>query len=258
MKIEFDRGPTAAVASLFMDHPDYTPVKDFFWFNWGPVFYRGRLNKSAKILLVASDPGPTERIGDRALIGNAGQRVQGFLAKIGLNKSYVCLNGFIYALHPSHLGDGIKLLDDPAHIEWRNKIFDAATGPKLQAIVAFGVVAQKAVELWDGKGDVPVFETYHPSYRFSDKKLTDDWNRVITELRKIVTKDRGAKKDLPLYHEAFVEEDYAPIPSRDLPFGVAPFLGDEHWHRTGSHGGMNSVSRPSGDDFTLTWKSPQT
>ncbi|MFA5327633.1 MAG: uracil-DNA glycosylase family protein [Prolixibacteraceae bacterium] len=257
MQVEFDRGPTAAMASLFMEHPDYTPVKDFFWFNWGPVFYRGRLNKSARVLLVASDPGPTERIGDRALIGNAGQRVQGFLAKIGLNKSYICLNGFIYALHPSHLGDGLKLLEDPAHTAWRNKVFDAATGPKLEAIVAFGVVAQKAVELWDGKGDVPVFETYHPSYRFSDQKLTDDWNRVITELRKIVTKDRGAKKGLPLYHEDFVEEDYAPIPSRDLSFGVAPFLGDEHWHRTGSHGGMNSVSRPPDDDFTLTWKSPQ-
>ena len=256
MKIEFDRGPTAAMASLLMDYLDYTSVKEFFWFNWGPVFYRGRLNKSAKILCVASDPGPTERIGDRALIGNAGQRVQGFLSKIGLTRSYVCLNGFVYALHPSNLSDGMKLISDPVHTAWRNKVFDAATGPKLQAIVAFGVLAQKAIELWDGKGDVPVFETYHPSYRHDETKLTADWNRVITELRAIVTKDKGGNNTLPLYGDVIIESDYSPIPPRDLPFGTAPFIGDEHWLRTTSRG-KNSVSRPPDDDFTLTWKAPQ-
>ncbi len=256
MRVACDRGPSAEIASLFMEHPDYTPLKDFFWFNWGSVFYRGRLNKSSKVLLVASDPGPTERIGDRSLIGNAGQRVQGFLSKICLNKSYVCLNGFSYALHPSHLSDGMKLLEDPAHIAWRYKVFDAVTGPKLQAIVAFGVVAKKAIELWNGKSDISVFETYHPSYRFSEENLTTDRNWVATELRKIVTQDRGAKGNLPFYGKAFVEEDYSPIPSGDLPFGVAPFMGDEHCLRASSHG-KNSVSRPSGDDFTLTWKSPE-
>lgn len=256
MKTEFDRGPGNALAKLFMDYPDYEAVKDFFWYSWGPVFYRGRLNKSAKILLVASDPGPTERIGNRALIGNAGQRVQGFLAKIGINKSYVCLNGFIYSLHPSSLSDGLKLLSDPVHTAWRNSIFNAVTGPKLQAIVAFGEIAKKTVDLWDNKGNVPVFKTYHPSYRFDESKLTADWNNVISELRKIVKKDNGAKKNLPLYGNSIVESDYAPIPSRDLPFGTAPFVGDESWRRTSSHG-MNSVSRPTGDDFTLIWQSPQ-
>ena len=257
MKVEFDKGPTAALAALLMEHPDYTPVKDFFWFNWGPVFYRGRLNKSAKILCIASDPGPTERIGNRALIGNAGQRVQGFLSKIGINKSYVCLNGFLYSLHPSNLSDGMKLLSDPVHTSWRNKLFEAVTGPKLQAIVAFGDIAKKTVDLWDGKGNIPVFKTFHPSYRNSEAALTADWNRVITELRSIVTKDKGGSNTLPLYGPAFTESDYSPVPSRDLPFGGAPFLGDERWRRTTSRG-MNSVSRPPDDDFTLIWKAPQT
>jgi uracil-DNA glycosylase len=256
MRIEFDKGPSASMASLLMGYPDYTPVKDFFWYNWGPVFYRGRLDKSAKVLCVASDPGPTERIGNRSLIGNAGQRVQGFLSKIGLNRSYVCLNGFVFALHPSHLSDGIKLLSDPVHMEWRNKVFDAATGPQLKAIVAFGDVAKKTVDLWTGKGTVPVFKTYHPSYRNGDNIITADWNRVITELRTIVPKDRGGNNTSPLYGTSFTESDYAAIPRRDLPFGTAPFLGDEHWLRTTSHG-MNSVSRPPDDDFTLSWKAPK-
>lgn len=255
MAIEFDKGPTASMATLLMQHPDYSPVKEFFWYEWGPTFYRGRLDKSAKVLCVASDPGPTERIAGRSLIGNAGQRVQGFLAKIGIKKSYVCLNGFIYSLHPSNLGDGMELLEDAEHTTWRNKVFDRATGSKLQAIVAFGTIAQKAVSLWTGKGDTPVFNTYHPSYRHDEEKLTTDWNRVITALRAIVTVDVGGNHSLPLYGATIEEQDYAPIPRFDFPFGTAPFLGDEKWLRTGS-GGMNSVTRPPDDDFTLKWKAP--
>ena len=257
MPIEFDKGPSAAMAKLLMKHPDYTPVKDFFWFNWGPVFYRGRLDKSAKVLCVASDPGPTERISGRALIGNAGQRLQGFLSKIGITKSYVCLNGLIYSLHPSNLSDGIELLSDPIHTKWRNKVFNLATGSRLQAIVAFGEVAKKAISLWTEKGDTPVFETYHPSYRFDETKLTTDWNRIVTALRPIVTKDTDGNNTLPLYGNKIQEADYSPIPRRDLPFGTPDFIGDESWIRNSGSGGMNSVSRPSGDDYTLNWKCPR-
>ena len=61
---EFDRGPPAQLAQLFDGVPD-PPVKGDFWFDWGPVFYRGRLDGSARVLCVASDPGPTERIAAR-------------------------------------------------------------------------------------------------------------------------------------------------------------------------------------------------
>ena len=97
---EFDSGPPAAFAELFDRVPD-PPVEHDFWFDWGPVFYRGRLDGSARVLCVASDPGPTERIAGRSLVGNAGQRVQGLLAKLGLTRSYVCLNAWAYAVHPS-------------------------------------------------------------------------------------------------------------------------------------------------------------
>jgi uracil-DNA glycosylase len=258
MNIEFDQGPPKAIARLFLQHPDYNPVKDWFWFDWGPVFYRGRLDKSAKILCVASDPAATERVAGRALVGSAGQRLQGFLSKIGITRSYVCLNGFIYALRPSHLSDGIKLLSNPVHTSWRNKVFKAATGPRLKAIVAFGDVAKKTVDLWDGKGATPVFKTFHPSYREDDAKLVADWNRVIGALRGLITKDTDGDNTLPLYGTKFEESDYAPIPRRDLPFGAPDFLGDDSWHRKGSSTAQDSVRRVSGDDHTITWKAPQT
>src|SRR6266581_586882 len=85
--IEFDPGPSPEFAELFAQAPDYGPYKHHFWGDWGPIFYRGRLDGSARLLCIASDPGATERIAARTLVGNAGQRVQGFLAKLGLTRS---------------------------------------------------------------------------------------------------------------------------------------------------------------------------
>jgi uracil-DNA glycosylase len=258
--IQFDKGPGAAFAKHFAALPDHDAIKDNFWYDWGPVFYRGRLDGSAKILCVASDPGPTERIAGRNLVGNAGQRVQGFLHKIGLTQSYVLLNGFSYALHPSHLSDGIKLLSQPDLMAWRNKLFTMLKKPKLQAVIAFGAVAQKAVELWDNKGNIPVFETYHPSYHSGgaagEEKMLTDWNRVVTALREIITPDNGAATNVPLYGAKFAETDYAAIPRIDLPYGLPDWFGNDAFFR--KNHGMNSVSRPSPDDrHTLQWKAPK-
>jgi uracil-DNA glycosylase len=256
----FDSGPPAKFEKHFHALPDYTPIKDYFWFDWGPVLYRGRLDGTAKVICVASDPGPSERIACRTLVGNAGQRVQGFLHKIGITKSYVCVNGFAYALFPGKLGDGIDALSRPELVTWRNKLFDMLKTPSVKAVIAFGVVAQKAVELWPGKADLTVENTYHPSYHTStpgsESKMLTDWNRVINELRAVITPDTGSPVDLPLYGTTFAESDYAPIPKTDLPFGLPDWFGDDTWFR--AHRGMNSVSRPSPDDrHTLKWKAPK-
>jgi len=255
---QFDSGPSKKVAELLSAFPDHSPFKDLFWYDWGPVFYRGRLDGSAKILCVASDPGPTERIVGRALVGNAGQRVQGFLNKAGLTHAYVCLNGFIYALFPGKLGDGIKTVNEPSILNWRNSLFEKVTSSKLKAIVAFGEVAQKAVSGWDTvPSGVTVYETYHPSYRGSEKNLLNDWNRVITAIRNTVRKDRDGRTDLPLYGDTFTENDYSPIPKFDLPFGMPSFVGDDSWARKSVPSFNNSVQRPSPDDrHTLIWKAP--
>ena len=118
---EFDRGPSAQFAELFDRVPDPS-VPDDFWFDWGPVFYRGRLDGSARVLCMASDPGPTERIAGRSLVGNAGQRVQGLLGKLGLTRSYLCLNAWAYAVHPSKAQAEQQRLDEPAQLEWRNEL----------------------------------------------------------------------------------------------------------------------------------------
>lgn len=255
---EFDSGPAADFAGIFSRVPDYFAYRDHFWYDWGPVFYRGRLDGSARLLCVASDPGPTERIAMRTLVGDAGQLTQGFLARAGLTRSYLCLNAFAYALIPSEGSKGAKILSDPAHRAWQNELFDHAKGPNLQAIVAFGLYARRAIEEWEGRPDIPVFYVPHPSSR-DTRKLLDSWRETVKSLRNIVTPDGDADPHLPGYGTEIDEAAYAVIPRRDLPFGVPVWLGDDSWGRKARPEHRNCVRRPDPDDrHTLIWVAPDT
>jgi len=255
--VEFDPGPPPEFAEIFARVPDYKEFKEHFWYDWGPIFYRGRLDGSARILCVASDPGPTERIAARTLVGDAGQRVQGFLAKIGLSRSYLCLNAFPFALHPTCFWEGPEILRDADQLSWRNELFDAAKSPELRAVVAFGLQAQEAVKLWDGKGGLRDLEVPHPSSREPDK-LLDAYRYAVTELREMVPADPGGEPVAPNYGDVFRESDYARIPNLDLPFGVPSWLGDDSWGRRAPPRHNNSVDRPSPDDgHTLIWIAPR-
>ncbi|MEU8226405.1 uracil-DNA glycosylase family protein [Kribbella sp. NPDC048915] len=252
---DFDQGPPAAVARQLAKLPSYADFRDLFWYDWGPVFYRGRMNRTARLLAIASDPGPTERVAGRTLVGDAGQRVQGFLRKLGLTHSYTLVNAYAYALRPSRAQQATPLLSRADHLAWRNTLLDLIVGPPLQAIVAFGGQARTAVQLWDGKPDVPVFQVPHPSSR-NAKVLLDSWRQAITDLRGIVTPDDTI--EVPNYGTKFTEADYAPIPQRDLPFGVPPWLGDDAWGRKDKPRHNNSVERPASDLLnTLVWRAPK-
>lgn len=256
MTAEFDRGPSQAIASICLRCPRPSKPKAF-WTAWGPVFYRGRLDGTARVLCIASDPGPTERIAHRTLVGDAGQRVQGFLEKLGLTRSYLCVNAFPYALHPSYGEDADELLAEPAQLAWRNQFFDAVRPGSVDAVIAFGSNAQKALDLWSHAPNVPVERIPHPSSRDSSKLLRD-WKAAIGRLREKVTPDPDGDADGPNYGSSFREADYAPIPRRDLPFGVPEFLGDDSRGRQGHPRHNNCVSRPSPDDGrTLIWIAPK-
>jgi hypothetical protein len=250
---EFDSGPPQRFASLFGRCPRPSEP-DSFWTDWGPVFYRGRLDGSARLLCIASDPGPTERIANRVLVGDAGQRVQGFLGKLGLTRSYLCLNAFPYAFRPSRNDRAADLLREPHLLGWRNDVYDAARSGSLQAIVAFGANARIAVELWPGRPNVRQLNVPHPSSHDA-QQLLQEWHQAIDELRPLIGADSDGSQAAPNYGGSFRESDYAAIPRRDLPFGVPDFLGDDSAGR--AHRRNSSVSRPVPDDLhTLIWKAP--
>jgi uracil-DNA glycosylase len=253
---EFDPGPPPALADHLAALPSYSAHRERFWYDWGPVFYRGRLDGTARLLAIASDPGPTERIAGRTLVGDAGQRVQGFLAKLGLTRSYVLVNAFAYALRPSQARWATPILSEPAQLAWRNFLLTTVTGPPIQALVAFGGQAQAALGLWAERPAVPVFQLPHPSSRDAGA-LVGAWRSAITELRDIVTPDPDGSAAGPTYGARLTEADYTRIPRGDLPFGVPDWLGDDAWGRTARPRHNNSVRRPKDDLLhTLVWQAP--
>jgi hypothetical protein len=252
----FDPGPPAALTRHFAAVPSYSEHRQKFWYDWGPVFYRGRLNRTARLIGIASDPGPTERVAARTLVGDAGQRVQGFLAKLGLTRSYVLVNAFAYALLPSWAMSATPMLAEPEHLEWRNRLLDLVSGSQVQAVVAFGVHAREAVRLWDSKPDVPVLEVPHPSSHDATA-LLDSWRDAVVTLRGVVTPDPDGDATGSNYQSSFREEDYARIPPSDLPFGLPAWVGDDAWGRAAHPRHNNSVERPEDDLLhTLVWVAP--
>src|SRR5690349_9513271 len=96
---DFDPGPVAEpFATLVRECPggDVYPPHDFR-VEWGPIFHRGRLDGSARLLVLGQDPGQHEAVVRRILVGEAGQRVQGLLARLGVERSYVMLNTYLYS-----------------------------------------------------------------------------------------------------------------------------------------------------------------
>jgi|SRR5215211_6697571 len=255
---DFDPGPPPHVASHFDKVPSYEAHRELFWYDWGPIFYRGRLDRSARVLCLASDPGPTERIAGRTLVGDAGQRVQGFLSKLGLSRSYVCVNAYAYALLPSRSTSAIPILSEPEQRSWRNELFSMIIGPQLQAIVTFGLQARIAVEQWTTGPAVMIKKVPHPSSRDA-AKLINEWRAAVTDLRTAVTPDPNRTNIGPNYGDKFAEADYAPIPRGDLPFGVPSWLGDDSRGRQSRPKRRNTVERDPADLMhTLIWRAPDT
>lgn len=102
------REPFLSLCSNIPDASVYSP--NDFYVEWGPVFHRGRLDGTARVLILGMVPTQLELITRRILMGDAGQRVQGFLAKLGLIKSYVMINTFIYSIANSKAPEYIRII----------------------------------------------------------------------------------------------------------------------------------------------------
>ncbi len=244
---DFDRGyvsaPFTTLAETFpANAADEYPETDFRT-EWGPIFHRGRLDGTARILAIGQDPGPTENVLRRILVGEAGRRAQGFLAKLGITKSYVFINALLYSVY----GDaGAKYVAKPKVSAYRNQWIDALLAPgKVQAVITFGSIAKTA---WDtyvkAKGSSPISRIVnltHPTYPESaggtaaqvaanTKKMLAEWNTDgLQVLFGSVTGDVSVPKLVP-YGDTFTDAERAPIPSADLPAGIPSWMfEDDGW-----------------------------
>lgn len=243
----FDPGPppeweeffSAAPLDYYQEHPDHR-----FRLEFGPVIYRGRLDGTARVLVVGQDPATNELLGHRVFVGRSGQRVQGFLKKLGITRSYVMLNAFLYSVFGQFDSELRNISLEPTILDYRNAFLDRLLEENpIQAVVSFGNGAHHAVEHWPGTAAVPTFEAMHPAAR-DQSALLATWNDALDDLRPIVDPDDGAQADPQPYGTAFLGEDQVAIPRFDLPFGLP------EWH--GVDGGH---SERQGND-RIVWKSP--
>ena len=231
---EFCPGYPPPFDALVAKYPgeDVYPSADFR-VEWGPIFHRGRLEGTARVLVLGQDPATHETISRRILVGEAGQRVQGLLAKLGIDRSYVMVNTFLYSVYGQ--GGGNRHADDEAIAAYRNEWLDALlVGTHVTAVVSLGQLADQAYQQWAAtqpEAAAPLHHAAirHPTYpesasRAGNKTLAEttaillaDWNAHLPELRNHVMPD-GMSQDT-VYGTTWQDGDLVRIPQGDLPPG---------------------------------------
>ncbi len=158
---DHDGGPpfNRSWARLFSETPNYRALgeavmgREKFRWHHGPVFYRGRLgDNQVKVLLIGQEGGQDEALSHRAFTGGTGSRMQHLLDHIGITRSYLFLNTFIYSIYGQYSGGDIRwLAQDPSSpiCRHRNEILDyVAARNDLHLVIAVGTAAKESVKTW--------------------------------------------------------------------------------------------------------------
>lgn len=239
----FDPGYVAQpFLTLCADYPEanvYPPNQ--FRLEWGPIFHRGRLDGSARVLVIGQDPAQHETVVRRILVGEAGRRVQGFLAKLGIIESYVFINTYLYSVYGSVKA---KTRKDPNLIDYRNRWLNALlVGSKVQAVLALGQAADEAWQFWkatpSAQGvNLAYAAVTHPTQPESSskgdktklatatKKLLQNWNAALQTLS-LSIRDPDVPTPLALYAESWANGDRVAIPEFDFPAGLPAWMHEQ-------------------------------
>jgi uracil-DNA glycosylase len=238
----FDPGPAAEpFRRLCETYPGAAayPAADFR-LEWGPVFHRGRLDGSARVLVIGQDPAQHETIVRRILVGEAGHRVQGFLGKLGIDRSYLMINAYLYSVFGQRGGERHRA--NTRITGYRNRWLKAIlAGSPIEAVVALGSLAENAWERWtrspEGRNiDVPFVRITHPTQPEASGKphaeaiaaLLSNWNKALEQLHPLQNPDRP--RPLRPYDTGFADGDQPVIPDFDLPEGLPAWMRtDDGW-----------------------------
>jgi len=237
----FDPGPVGEpFASLIGAYPgpDVYPAGSFR-VEWGPIFHRGRLDGTARLLIIGQDPAQSEAIVRRILVGAAGHRTQGLMAKLGFDQSYVLVNTFLYSVYGQTGGDQHK--DDPGIVAYRNNWLTAIFGAnEIEAVLALGSLADDAWHKWK---QTPASQSYTPGYQHvthptepesstagnpaqlpaAIAAMLQNWNQALAVLHPLITHPDVPGPLVP-YGDAFKPEELVEIPEFDVPAGLPEWM----------------------------------
>jgi hypothetical protein len=241
----FDPGPVGdPFGPLVMNYPGadvYPP--DSFRVEWGPIFHRGRLDGSARLLVIGQDPAQSETVVRRILVGTAGHRAQGLMAKLGFDRSYLLVNTFLYSVYGQTRGE--KRKDDPGIVEYRNGWLSAIfQSNQIEAVLALGSLADDAWQKWrqtsDGQRQSPPYaHVTHPTEPESSSggdptklkraiaAMLENWNRALSALHPQITHPDTPRPLVP-YGERFQPSELVEIPEFDMPAGIPEWMRSPH------------------------------
>ena len=241
---EFDPGPVAEpFVSLAREYPgaDVYPAGSFR-VEWGPIFHRGRLDGSARLLVIGQDPAASEAIVRRILVGQAGHRTQGLMAKLGIDRSYLLVNTFLYSVYGQQGGE--KHAGDAGIAGYRNRWLDAIfASNEIEAVIALGHLADAAWKAWrqtvGGKAHSPAYQhVTHPTQPESSsggdpaklaaaiEAMLTNWNEALQALYPLAKPDRHAP--LVSYGTSFRPQELVAIPELDVPAGLPEWMRSPH------------------------------
>ncbi len=257
---EHDPGPSDASgwAKLFAETPNYRGLgsavvgREAFRWHHGPMFFRGRLDGSARVVIVGQEGAQDESLSRRSFTGGTGARMQHLLRFLGLDRSYLFLNSFVYPIFGQYTSDLRPLAQDPRSpiVSHRNRILDkAVVDGDARLVIAVGLAAKESVATWIRAhggtaqpdqlhnatlGSIPnrvrVVGVVHPGSAVGGSTATikADFTRAIGRISDWIDDDAswlptdpGMTRNL----SATFPYSSAPIPYRDFPFGVSPRLG---------------------------------
>jgi hypothetical protein len=258
---DFDQGPPAnrEWARLFGETPNYRGLgkalsgREAFRWHFGPMFYRGRLTDgAARVLVIGQEGAQDESLGHRSFVGGTGARMQHFLRHLGITHSYVFLNTFVYPIFGQYNGaELIWLAQNPKSpiVKHRHAIFNyLLERTDLRLIVAVGKAAKESVHTWvqsrggacpSGTHDVSqcangaigpkarIVGVVHPGAGGQGNSTTlivEDFKRALRKIEEWAAADPSwlpvDADGTRLAADTFKYRS-APIPFRDLPYGVA-------------------------------------
>ena len=231
--------------------PLYTLTKNKFRYHMGPLFYRGRLDGTARVLVVGQEGATDEALVHRAFTGGTGQKVQNFLNAIGITRDYLLLNTFVYSIYEQYDEFTAELALSGPIKDHRNQIFEKVFQENdIQLVLTFGNAAYNSVKIFREEyyaGKFPKGTRWshmlHPgaaalAYAPDStgtvidagtlgavvKSFSDSWKhiwywRYIDPGWLPADEDAWATQGFSYY---FGDRD---IPYRDLPYGASPQIG---------------------------------
>lgn len=178
-KYEFDPGAPkeSRWPDLFAQTPNYRSFgkaviggrgEKFRWV-MGPMWYRGRLNpEEVKVFIVGQEGAQDENVSNRSFTGSTGTRMQKFLNYLGIDRSYLFMNTFVYTItgqyslfgedrnNPEKLESQRRLLwlaqnEDSVVVKHRHELFNymlETNRNTLAVVIGVGTAGKDSVATW--------------------------------------------------------------------------------------------------------------